>query len=286
MFIALLTAVMPMLLLPEPGARAQDKIPVIDITDLYHPHQDVGDNFDLIAAYGLPEIDLKAVILDITQVFHNGKWAKLDPGIIPVEQLDYIFDRTVPYGMGPFTRMRSPEDKMLDAPKFQTSGIDLMLKVLRESPKKVHIVSFGSLRPLAVAWAREPQLMRAKVAQIHICAGSCLPTKIEWNVYLDPKAMIGILRSGLPIALHPCGASKEGIGVETGLMTTIHSYTATQKTVDGPSKKDWRGGRAAAINIIPSTTGAARAVGEVLPANDLDVESGSLCPFDAGGVGT
>jgi glyceraldehyde 3-phosphate dehydrogenase len=58
---------------------------------------------------------------------------------------------------------------------------------------------------------------------------------------------------------------KEKIGIEKGLMTTIHSYTATQKTVDGPSKKDWRGGRAAAINIIPSTTGAAKAVGEVLP---------------------
>ncbi len=58
---------------------------------------------------------------------------------------------------------------------------------------------------------------------------------------------------------------KEGMGIETGLMTTIHAYTATQKTVDGPSLKDWRGGRAAAINIIPSTTGAAKAVGEVLP---------------------
>jgi len=58
---------------------------------------------------------------------------------------------------------------------------------------------------------------------------------------------------------------KEGFGIEEGLMTTIHSYTATQKTVDGPSKKDWKGGRSAAINIIPSTTGAARAVGLVLP---------------------
>src|SRR5579859_1728041 len=58
---------------------------------------------------------------------------------------------------------------------------------------------------------------------------------------------------------------KEGFGIDEGLMTTVHSYTATQKTVDGPSKKDWKGGRSAAINIIPSGTGAARAVGLAIP---------------------
>ena len=58
---------------------------------------------------------------------------------------------------------------------------------------------------------------------------------------------------------------KEGFGISEGLMTTVHSYTATQKTVDGPSKKDWKGGRSAALNIIPSTTGAAKAVALVIP---------------------
>src|SRR5262249_23966289 len=58
---------------------------------------------------------------------------------------------------------------------------------------------------------------------------------------------------------------KEGCGIEEGLMTTVRSYTATQKVVDGPSRKDWKGGRSAAINVIPSTTGATKAVGLAIP---------------------
>ena len=58
----------------------------------------------------------------------------------------------------------------------------------------------------------------------------------------------------------------DNFGIEEGIMATVHSVTATQLTVDGPSKKDWRGGRAASYNIIPSSTGAAKAVGEVIPS--------------------
>jgi hypothetical protein len=194
-------------------------VPIIDVTDLYHPHQDVGDNVDLIAAYALPEVDLRAVILDITAAFrkpvgnHPGIDADAggprDPGFIQVQQLNYIYGRNVPSAVGPFAMMKSPADKMLDAPKSQQQGMELILKTLRESALKVHILSFGSARPIAAAYNRESRMFKQKVARIHLCAGASDPAFLEWNVLLDPQAIVCLLRSDLPVAIYPC-ANKEG----------------------------------------------------------------------------
>ena len=191
------------------------KVRVIDVTDLYHFHQDKGDNIDLIAPYAMEEIDLCAVILDATEHFRQkeswdvtGKFfdpgGPRDPGIIPVNQLNYIFDEAVPCAPAPFQPMQSPTDKLLDAPKYQQQGISLLLQVLRESKEQTDILIFGSLRAVAAAYNREPALLREKVRRIHISAGAASPNFMEWNINLDPQAAVCLLRSDLPIDLYPC----------------------------------------------------------------------------------
>jgi hypothetical protein len=208
------------------------RIPIIDVTDLYQPYEDPGDNFDLVAAYALSELDLRAVILDATEPFrkpvaddpilwHDPNGPR-DPGIISVLQLNYIFDRNVPFAVGPFTRMKSLDDQMRDVPHFQQQGIELLLKTLVESRDKVEILSFGSLRVIAAAYNRSPTLFRDRVRRIHISAGSATENYEfgssadhneipggEWNVGLDPLAFIRLMNSDLPIDWYPC-ATKDG----------------------------------------------------------------------------
>ncbi|GAB3948882.1 hypothetical protein GCM10029976_080880 [Kribbella albertanoniae] len=160
-------------------------VPVISITDLDHPPEDPGGNVDLIMAYGLPELDLRAVILEAR-----------DPGIAAVTQLNAIFGRNVPTAWCPSTRMSDPTDRMCDAPPAQQRGIDLLIHALADSPEPVHLLSFGSARPVAVAYNRAPKLFREKVARVHLSAGTAM----------DPQAVIRIVDSGLPLSLYPVAA--------------------------------------------------------------------------------
>lgn len=205
-----------------PGPRA-----VIDITDLYHPYEDPGDNFDLIHAYALPEVDLKAIILDVTEPFrlpvanHPVLWhdpyGPREPGIVPVTQLNAIFDRSIPYAVSPYAPMSSLEDELRSAPRFQQGGIELLIEVLKGSTEKIDIVCFGSCRVIAAALNREPRLFKEKTGCIHVSAGTAssnfeygssrehnqIPGG-EWNVALDVYAFRRLLASDLNIGLYPC----------------------------------------------------------------------------------
>ncbi len=110
---------------------------------------------------------------------------------------------------------------------------------LRAGAKKVIVTAPGKQMPMFVMGVNNKEYKGENIVSNASCTTNCLAPLVK---VID-----------------------DNFGLEEGLMTTVHSYTATQLTVDGPSKKDWRGGRAAAINIIPSTTGAAKAVGEVIP---------------------
>lgn len=188
--------------------------PVVVVTDLYLPPEDPGDNFDLVFPFASDRIDLKAVILDVSiekresvREGVDGYPGPRDPGIIAVAQLNALFGTRVPFGISPFARLRDLDDEMRDVPAFQQEGPELFLETLRASSEPVHIMSFGSIRPIAIAFNRDPDLMREKVARIHISAGSTTLDYLEWNIYLDPIAARRVVDSGLPLALYPCASA-------------------------------------------------------------------------------
>lgn len=190
------------------GKKKEDKIPVVVFTDLYFPGQDAGDNFDIITPYALPEIDLKGVIFDVTEKFrkdtNNVFPVCREPGFISIVQLNYIFNTNVPAACSPFTAMRNEDDKMEDIPAFQQEGINLFLQLLEQSEQKIDVVSTGSGRGLAVAYNRNPELMKQKINRIHFCAGSSSDKFREWNIELDTLAAYRLLSSDLPINIYPC----------------------------------------------------------------------------------
>ena len=180
-------------------AEAARAVPVIYCTDLFHPHDDPDDHFDLATLYAMPELDIKGIVLD------QGKKQLERPGRIPVSQMNRITGRTVPAVIGLATPLRSPDDKGLDqAPEFQ-QGVEFIVQTLRASARPVCIATLGSVRDVVAAFNREPGLFRTNVAMVLAFIGEASDPKYqEYNVGLDPQAFVGLMRSGLPVYWVPC----------------------------------------------------------------------------------
>ncbi|HVU35651.1 MAG TPA: hypothetical protein VHE61_19585 [Opitutaceae bacterium] len=200
---------------PAPAANARrraEKMPLVHITDLYHPPQDPDDHLDLLTIAALPEFEVRGVVLDATRRFllnrPEGWDIPRDPGYVPVAQLGYLTGRAIPVGLGPLDPLGHPGDTARDRPRPEQAGIELLLEVLERSSRPVTISVVGSARVLAAAYNREPRLLRERTRVVLLNAGATGGVKREWNVGLDPAAYVAVWRSGLPIDWYPCATDR------------------------------------------------------------------------------
>jgi hypothetical protein len=181
------------------AAEGEGRVPVIYCTDLFHPHDDPDDHFDLAAVYAMPELDIKGVVLD------QGRKQLQRPGRIPVSQMNRITGRAVPAVIGLADPLKSPDDKALDQPAQFQEAVELIVRTLRTSAQPVSIATLGSVRDVVCAFNREPALFRTNVAMVLAFIGEASDEKLqEYNVGLDPQAFVGLMRSGLPVYWVPC----------------------------------------------------------------------------------
>jgi hypothetical protein len=174
------------------------KAPVIYSTDLFHPLGDPDDHVDLATLFALPELDVRAIILD------QGDMQGVKSGQVPVQQMMALTGRQVPFAAGLGTALRYPEDKGLNQFGFYQAGVNLILKALRESPQPVFVITTGSVRDVMAAFNREPELFREKAARIYVNAGNSAGGDLYWNPSLDPQAYIRLMSVGLPVYWCPC----------------------------------------------------------------------------------
>jgi hypothetical protein len=184
------------------SAEAVKRVPIIYSSDLFNPPDDPDDHYDLATLFMVPELDVKAFIFDISSMGRKPKEA----GIGSLMQISAITGRPMPpYAIGLRHPLVSPDDQAKEQEAEFQGGVDLVLKTLRESKEKVVLCLVGSCRDFAVAYNREPDLLRKKVSAVYISAGNGPSGKQrEHNAGLDPNAYICLLESDLPIYWLPC----------------------------------------------------------------------------------
>ncbi|MCS7239073.1 MAG: nucleoside hydrolase, partial [Thermoguttaceae bacterium] len=184
---------------PTGDKTEKQVVPIVYSTDLYHPHDDPDDHFDLATLFSLPEFDIRGIILD------GGRRQKERPGAIPVEQMLKLTNRQVPVAIGLADPLRGPNDDGSGQPPEFQAGVNLLLEILEKSQEKVTVFTTGSLRDMAAAYLRRPELCRQKINRLYINIGDALGGQ-EYNVNLDPWAYRIIMRSDLPLYWCPCFA--------------------------------------------------------------------------------
>ncbi len=190
------------LLVVASDAVAQ-QVPLIYSTDLFHPPDDPDDTVDLATVFALPELDLKAIILDL------GQQQRKAPGAIPVRQMLALTGKRVPVATGLLHPLRYPEDTGEDQFGNSQGGVRLILKALRESEAKVTIITVGSVRDVAAAYNREPGLFKKKIRTIYVNAGNSGGGDLHWNPRLDPLAYVRLVQSDLPVRWAPSFDGRE-----------------------------------------------------------------------------
>ena len=173
-------------------------MPVLYCTDLFHPHDDPDDHFDVACLYALEELDVRGIVLD------QGDRQAQAPGRIPIAQLNHLTGRDVPCATGLSLPLSSTEDTGAGQPAAHQAGVELMLRVLRAAEHPVTVITVGSLRDVAAAFNRAPDLFRKNVSRLLVFLGAVDSAKPEWNVQLDPHAFVRVMNSGLPVDWVPC----------------------------------------------------------------------------------
>ena len=174
------------------GVRGESpSIPIVYSTDLFHPHQDPDDHYDLACLLAIKEFQVEGIILD-NHSMTPGKTQSTECGKPAVEQMLEITGRKIPYAIGLSSRLRTLQDKALAGPSECQGGVELLLSALRRSSDRVVIMSAGSCCDVAAAFNREPKLFRQKVRAIYINAGSGPGrAKGEYNVASIRRPMPG-----------------------------------------------------------------------------------------------
>jgi hypothetical protein len=195
----------------EPGTSGETT-PLIHVTDLFHPHGDPDDHFDLACAYALAvrgQFDLRGVVIDYPPDFRQG-----DPAVVAVAQMNWISGLAAPIVIGTSRQLANRQDALADVAGPETAAARVLIRELQAAERPVALTCVGSAADIVVAALREPELFKDKCQGVYLNSGSAhdnpdRPDQLEFNVRLDPSAYAAMFDLPCPLFWFPCWHTTE-----------------------------------------------------------------------------